>query len=175
MIESFSPLTRRILALGLLVLAVLLGLRLILLGVAAVGTALERLEDSRFALARVEAVRARPVPPRTPPPPAGQFLQAASHAAAAEAAGARVRAAASASGVTLETIAPLPEDLANPRLVRLALAARGTEPAMLAFVQAVERDDPPMRLQGWSIGRPAPDAPGLILQGSAVMAWSTAQ
>lgn len=174
MIDSFSPLTRRILAVGLLVLALLVGLRLIVLVAGSVGAALDRLEDSRFALARVEAVRARPLPPRSPPLSPGQFLQAESHAVAADAAAARIRDAATQNTVTLEGITPVPQDPANPRLVRLSFAARAAEPALLAFLQAVERDGPPLRLQGWSIGRGSPDSPDLNLQANAAIAWSAA-
>lgn len=174
MIENFSPLTRRILAIGLLVLALLVVLQLLGLVAGTVGGALGRLEDSRFALARVEAIRARPLPPPAPPLPPGQALQAASHSAAADLAAARLRTAAGELGVTLDSVTPVPEDPANPRLVRLSFAARAAEPALLGFIQAVERDDPPLRLHGWSIAPVAPNAPELILQGSAVLAWSPA-
>jgi hypothetical protein len=174
-IESFSPLTRRVLAVGLLILALLLAVQIFSLAAAAVGTALGRLEDSRFALARVEAVRARPLPPRAPPLPLGQFLQADSHDTATAAAAGRIRRAAGGSGVTLDGMTAVPADPANPRLVRISFAARAAEPALLAFIQAVEREDPPLRLHAWSIARAAPGAPELVLQASAVVAWSPAQ
>ena len=174
MIENFSPITRRILAVGLLVLALLVGLRLVALAAAGVGSALERLQDSRFALARVEAVRARPLPLQAKPLPPDQFYGAASHEAAAAAGVTRLRSVAGENGVTLDSLTPVPVDPANPQLVRLSFAARAAEPSLLAFLQALERDDPPMRLHGWSIARAAPDTPELALQGSAVMAWSPA-
>lgn len=174
MIDSFSPLTRRILALGLLVLALLVGLRLIVLVVGGVGDALDRLEDSRFALARVEAIRAGPLPPRMPPLAPGQFLQAETHAVAADAAAARIRDAATRHIVTLEGMTAAPQDPANPKLVQLSFVARAAEPALLGFLQTVEQDGPPLRLQGWSIGRGSPDSPELSLQATAVVAWSAA-
>lgn len=174
MIENFSPLTRRLLAAGLLLLAVLLALRLAGVVIDAVGGSLDRLQDSRFARARVEAVRTRPPPPAAPPLPPGQFLQAESHEAAADAAAARLRGAASQASVTLDAVTPVPEDTGNPRLVRLTFTARAPEPALLAFIQAVERDDPPLRLHGWSIVPAAPGAAELTLQANAVAAWSAA-
>ena len=174
MIASFSPLTRRILAVGLLILALLLAVQVFSLAATAIGTALGRLEDSRFALARVEAVRARPLPPRAPPLPPGQFLQADSHNTATAAAAGRIRTAAGGSGVTLEGMTAVPADPANPRLVRISFAARAAEPALLNFIQTVERNDPPLRLHAWSIAR-TPGGPELVLQASAVVAWSPAQ
>jgi len=175
MIESFSPFTRRVLAIGLLILALLVAGQLFALIASGVGNALDRLQDSRFALARVEAVRTRPPPPRAAPLPPGQFIGADSHGTAAAAAAGRIRTAAGQSGVTLEAMAAAPVDPLNPKLVRLTFAARAAEPALLGFLQTVERDDPPLRLNSWSISRAAPDSPELILQASAVTAWSPAQ
>jgi hypothetical protein len=173
MIADFSPLTRRLLAIGLLILALLLAVRLATAVAGGVGGALESLDDSRFALARLEALRRRSEPPRAPPLQPGLAIAAASHEAAGEAAAGRIAGAASGK-VLIDSISLLSQDAANPRLVRISIAARGREPELLAFIQALEQPDPPIRLHEWSIAAPSPGAAELTLQATALAAWGDA-
>lgn len=173
MIQSFSPLTRRILAVGLLVLLVLLGLRLAAGLGGAISSSLEELEDSRFRLARMEALRTRAAPPAADPLPAGLTLAAASHEDAAAQALAAVNGAAGAAQLTLARAAPLPQEPGNPNLVQVTLSAAGPEAAVLAFVSELEKSTPPVRLASWRIA--AAPGGGLAVEGVAAAAWGGAR
>ena len=172
MMNAFSPLTRRILALGLLVLLLLLGLRLVLAAVETVGASISELEDSRFRLARLEAIAARPAAPPAPALPSGLTFTAAS---AEEAGTAMVGALhAAASQIQLGAVAPLPTDPKNPQLVSLSVSAAAPEASLLAFIRDLEAASPSIRLRTWSIAPSAPGAADLQLQGVSVAAWSPA-
>ena len=172
MMDAFSPLTRRILALGLLILLLLLALRLVLGAVETVGASVSELEDSRFRLARLEAVAARPAAAPAPALPSGLTFTAANAEEAAAAMLAALNGAA--SQVQLGAVAPLPPDPQNPQLVSLSVSAVAPEANLLAFIRDLEGASPPIRLHMWSIAPSAPGAADLQLQGVAVGAWSAA-
>lgn len=172
MTDNFSPLTRRILALGILILVLLFALRA---GAALAGWtagSIEALEDSRFRLARIEALRTRPAPPPLPPLPVGSGFNGRDHRSATEALGATVTAAAAAAGLALTEIAAEPQQAGNPRLVALRLAAAGPESAVLDFVARVEASSPTVRLVSWTIERAGGEAEPLRLVAVAAGAWS---
>ncbi|WP_162806438.1 hypothetical protein [Sphingosinicella terrae] len=171
MIGTLSPLSRRIIALGILVLALLLALTAIETMTAAVGDALARLEQARSRSARLEALRDRPSPPEPTPLPEGMALRAPGHAAAAELAQARIATAASSAEIVPSQIEPAPQDSSNPGLVRVAVVVEGAESRILDFVERLERDPPAIRLRAWRIGRLEGEASGLRLDAVAVAAW----
>lgn len=174
MVDSFSPLTRRILALGILALLLLLGVR-VAAGVAeGVSGSLEELGDRRFVLARLEAVRSRPAPVRPRPLPPGLHIQAASHEQASAVAAAAVRGAAAAAQFTLSAVSVAPPRAENPALIELRIAGKGPELSALTFVEHLERGQPAIRLRTWQIAAD-PATPEISVEGIASAAWGPGQ
>jgi hypothetical protein len=174
MMNGFSPLTRRIVALGIFVLLLLLAINLAGQISAGLSDRLDALQQSRFRLARLEAVRARPAARAVAVSNAPTF-RAASHADAAEQATAAVNAAAAVSQLQSPSISVLPQDLSNPALLQLSIAASAPEPVILAFVSELERGTPAIRLGNWSIDGGGTGAAGATLQAVALAAWGGPQ
>jgi hypothetical protein len=169
--DGLSPLTQRIVALGLLVLLLLSGLRLAVAVAGWTTASLEALDDSRFQLAKLQAIRARAAPIPGSPIPAGAAFSAKAHGQALASAVGAIRSAAGATGVQVQA-APEPLLKDNPNLLSIRVAASGREAALLGFVAQVERSQPAIRLRSWTLARTAPQSPELSLKAVAVAAWS---
>lgn len=79
---------------------------------------------------------------------------------------ARVRADAAHGGVLVETLAADPA--APPALTMLTLRASGTEKAVVAFADTLERSRPPIRMRAWRLT----SAPGGVqLDATLVAPW----
>ncbi len=174
MIQSFSPLTRRILAIGVLVLALLVAVNVASGVAASVTAALDDLDDSRYRLARLEAIAKKPALPAAEPIPQNVAFSAPDHEAAAGQVTQALNAAAATSQLTLAGISAAPQDRSNPGLISVAVAATGPEQPILAFIGEVEKGSPVIRLRSWTIRRASPDSPELAFEGVAVASWGGA-
>ncbi len=175
MIQEFSPRTRRIVAIGILVLLALLAVQLSAAVARAVSNSLDELEESRFRLARLEAIRARPAAPPPRPIPEELTFQAASYDEAAAQALAAVNAAAASAQLVLPTVSALPRDEANPNLIRISVAGSAPEQAVLTFIGEIEKASPAVRLRSWNATAAEGQPPALIFEGVAVAAWGGAR
>lgn len=119
-----------------------------------------------LAIARVTHAPAPP-PPAPPELGADVALVAPTATAAARALAATLRREAARGGVLIEALDPIGID---DRSVALTLAASGREPALLGFVNRIERARPAIRLASWRI-TPAPGG-SLRLQAAAVAGWA---
>jgi len=171
MIDQFSPLSRRLIAVGLLILALLLLVFFIVVPLySTVGSAVSDMRDAQFRLERLEAIRARPLPARTEPIPAEQFIKAANAEAATELLIAQVNTAVTASQVTMD--APVYADTPpGPQMLAVALRGSGPADAVFALFNQIERGVPAVRFKAWQIS--AADATGKTLRFEAVAlaAW----
>lgn len=80
--------------------------------------------------------------------------------------GAQVRADAARGGVLIEALAPDPA--APAPLTMLTLRASGTEKAVVAFADTLERTHPPIRMRAWRLT----SAPGGVrLDATLVAPW----
>ena len=186
MMESFSPLSRRIVALGLLALLVLLALKAAATLAGGLSGSLEELEDSRFRLAKLEAIRARPLPPRPPAPPQHLYFTAGSHGEVVAQVQGLLNGAAASTNLALTRVSPLPQMPHDPALVQVALSAQGPELSLLEFIAQIENGSPAVRLRDWriAVGASGAAAPGaaapvaaseLRLEAMAVAAWGGRQ
>jgi hypothetical protein len=171
MIAGLSPFAQRLVALGLLALALLAAFAAVETSISTTTGAVEALDKARTRSARLDAMLRRPSPPDAPPVPADFYFRAASHEAAAALAAARIAAAAAAAGLPAPALRTGPQVAALPNLIRVAVAAEAPEPALLAFVSDLERGAPPVRLRAWRIVRLDGEAPRLRLEATAVAAW----
>jgi hypothetical protein len=109
--------------------------------------ALDRLADAREMRSRLTAaLQAPPAPPTILPALA---LAAPDRTAAARRIAAQLRAAATAGGLLVETIAPA--DPGAPGLVALDLQLSGPEKAVVAFADRTERARPLARFASWRV------------------------
>jgi len=174
MIEQLSPFTRKFLAIGILLFALLFGVTAIVLPTAtAIQDMLDRLGDSRFELARLEAIDQRK------PPVLGEVVDptlmvtAPSREIAIEQLAALTNSAAATSAVTLERNDPAAPN-GNAAVISLDIVAVGPELALSSFLNEVERGRPAIRFARWRIdGEPDPVNGTIRFEGRAVAAWSS--
>lgn len=175
MMRSFSPLTQRIIAVGILVLLVLIAANIAAATSSAVTNALADLEDARFRVARLSALSQRPRTQPGPSVPAGMLFAAPSQDAAQVALTASISAAAQGAQLQLESVVGVPSQLPKEKLVRTSLTTTGPEQAVLSFIGKVEQGRPAVRFEQWRIAV-AEGQPGAIrFEGVAVAAWGNGQ
>jgi hypothetical protein len=152
MIAHFSPFTRRVLAIGILVLGLLGLVNLVLLPLYGVtARSLSGLEDARFERDRLEAIAARPPVPRSEPVPDSLYLTAPNRQQANDALLAALGRSASGYEVQLDTVAPMPEDQARGKAIAVSLQARGEQDKILSWLNDLETGSPAVHFTEWSI------------------------
>lgn len=174
MMAGFSPLTRRLVAIGLLIIAILLALNLLILPVhALMASSLDTLAESRFQLGRLRAIEARPDPVVGEPVPAGAVISAADHDGASMLLAEAITAAAARAQLEVQSIAPGQSERGAQVAAKIAVA--GPHDAVLGFVNDLERGSPLARFDDWSITANAPATAGepvrLSLDATVVAAW----
>lgn len=152
MTPDLSPITRKLLALTLLVVAILLAVNLIVVPLAdAVGAAVSELRDARFRTERLAALAARP------PPAPGDVVRSDCCLAGPSVAAARaelrgvIAAAAADVHVTLDRQSDGPADPAHPGAVTLDITASGDEASVVSFIATLEHGAPIVRLMQWRL------------------------
>lgn len=141
------------------------GLLTALLLAPATGTALGELARARSERADAAAVAATPT--RLPPlVDAGARVRAVSEAEAGRAAAERLRRLAAGNGVLVEQVETV---RGGGGLVRLRVRLSGSDRAVIALIDRIERDRPLLRFRSWRVT--ALSDSGLRLDGEAVGAW----
>jgi hypothetical protein len=154
MMASFSPLTRRLVAVGIAVLALFALVDLVALPVYALtASSLSGLEDARFQRARLEAIAARPPLPRSQPVPASLYLTAPDRERAADALLAAIGTVAARYEIQVDSMAPAAADPTRPGAIAVTLAARGEHDKMLAWINELERGAPAVFFPIWKLGQ----------------------
>lgn len=178
MIENFSPLSRRIVAVGLLILLVLLSINLVIVPVVGrLFDTLDELENSRMALARLQAIRQRPIPPKGKAVPSELYLIAGDHQAAGDLLAARLATVADQQAVEISGLSLMGPMGAEDRAIRLSASVTGDQEKLLAFINAIEQGPPAVRFENWSLKSggevPAVAAAPVKLEfrGVAAVAW----
>ncbi|UZK70516.1 hypothetical protein OKW76_05595 [Sphingomonas sp. S1-29] len=127
--------------------------------------AIADLGNARAAQAALAAeIAASPLPPMLTDP---QLTPAPDAATAVRRATLRLRRAATAGGVLVETLAPT--EAAAPRVARLTLSASGSEKAVLAFADGIERGDPVLRWRRWRLASVSGGA--VRVEGEVLVPW----
>jgi hypothetical protein len=156
MMAPFSPVTRKLLALGILVLLVLGALQLIVAPLYALtANSLSGLEDARFRRARLESIAARPPLPASAPVPASLYLEAPDRQRATDLLLAAIGGSASRYQVQIDSIAPLAAESSRGAAIAVTVAARGEHDKVLAWINELERGIPNVHFADWSL---APDS-----------------
>ena len=161
MMAQFSPFTRRVVAIGILVLGLFALVNLLIVPIYGLTSgSLSDLEDARFQRARLEAIAARPPLPRSDPVPASLYLTAPDRQRAVDALIAAIGGSASRYEIQLDNVAPQPADPARPKAIALTFNARGEQDKMLAWINELEIGPPAIRFGEWSLGQDSGEASG---------------
>ena len=154
MMAQFSPFTRRVVAIGILILALFALINLLIVPIYGLTAgSLSDLEDSRFQRARLEAIAARPPLPRSDPVPPSLYLTAPDRQRAVDALIAAVGGSASRYEIQLDSVGPQPADPARPKAIALTFTARGEQDRMLAWINELEVGPPAIRFGEWSLAQ----------------------
>jgi hypothetical protein len=173
MMTGWSPLTRRALSLTILVFMILGLTNLVILPViGSVSEAVAALQDSRFRLARLEAIEARPTIVPGQPVPIGTVIEAPDRAAASGLLIGAIGAAAAAAKIALDPPTLSPPDGSDPKKLGVGIGVTGSGVAVLSFVNALEKGQPLVRFRTWRFV--AADGPprSVRFEGNAVAVWS---
>lgn len=161
MMAQFSPFTRRVVAIGILVLGLFALVNLLIVPLYGLTAgSLSELEDSRFQRARLEAIAARPPLPRSDPVPPSLYLTAPDRQRAVDAMIAAIGGSASRYEIHLDNVAPLPPDPARPKAIALSFSARGEQDKILAWINELEVGPPAIRFGEWTLGHDDGEAAG---------------
>jgi len=171
MISAFSPLTRRVLAVGLLVLALLLLLQLVVVPLfTIIGAQRDELATLRGRVAHLKAVDRQAVPPLSTIPP-HSTIRAAGAAAAQQRLRLAIGQAATAASVEIHGLMFRPSAADAPQLMRVEVNISGSEEGLLRFAQMIEQGDPLIRFERWTLQAPATPGQPIILSGRIAAVW----
>ncbi len=149
--QQFSPITRKFLAVAILFLTLFAVWSLVLSPIAAqMDVSLTKLSDARFQRERLEAIQARPEPESAEAIPAGMILRAKSREEANTQFGGYLSNIAAQNGLEITAIASRP-DTKGSKLVAFDLALTGEEVGVAQFINTLERGNPVLRLRTWQI------------------------
>ena len=171
MIEEMSPFAQRILALGILLLGALLTLQLIVTPLLErVAVSRDALADSRYRLAKLESLDARPDMPKGQAIEPGLLILAATAQQAQNQLLGQISRIASATTVIVQKGQPqTTQTLASVAAANIELS--GSEASVMLFIDQLEAARPRMRLRAWRIDI-IPEKPGeLRLAATVVASW----
>ena len=171
MISQFSPLIRKILALSLLILALLLVWTIVLLPVATqMESSLTELDDARFQRVRLEKLQARPAPEKAEALSADIVFGSKSREEATSGLGAYISGLAAQNGLQVANITARPGEETD-KLLAFDLALIGEEVSVARFINQAERSAPMIRFRSWQIEAGNADDPNVQFSGQVVGAW----
>jgi len=169
-LDNFSPLGRRLIALGLLAVLLLGGVTLVMMPLGAwMAESSANLADLRFRRDQLDAIAARPAPPPAPTALEAQLIAAPSSDAALARLQADLQSAATTAGIEFQ-LTPAPS-AADASLVAVVVNASAPEEKLLQFLSQVEQAQPLVRFRSWRLGSPQPGESKVAFSGEAVAAW----
>lgn len=171
MIGDMSPFAQRILALGILLLVALLTVQLMVIPVfERMVVSRDTLADSRYRVAKLESLDARPELPKGQTIEPGLLISAATAQQAQNQLLGQVSRTASATTVIVQKGEPnRGQALASITAANIELS--GSEASVILFIDQLEAARPMMRLRAWRINI-MPDSPGqLRLTATVVASW----
>lgn len=144
--EQFSPLSQRLIALGLLVLALLVAFSFVIApAFSLLQGNLASLRDLRLQVARAEAIRDRPDPPATDEVSTNLYITAPDQVTANEILVGQIASLAARQGLQAQ-IDQAPDGAgAAPALLSVSFRLAGEQAAVLTFLNDLERSTPLIR------------------------------
>lgn len=171
MIEDMSPFAQRILAIGLLVLVLLLGLQLVVSPlIERMQISREALADSRYRLHKLANLAAQPETPMGKAVDPGLLLAAPNVKAALAQLLGQVSRIASATGANAQKV-EAQDKQALPSMVAVQVELSGNETSIISFAEQLEAARPMVRMRDWRLEL-APDNPAqLKLTATLLAGW----
>jgi len=173
MIDALSPLSRRLIAVSLLLLALITILNLVVVPLWQWNS--DNLDDlalARTRLARMQAIMAAQEPAKGDPVPATAMVVAGTRDAASATLTAAVQASAARAQITPLAVAPVPPLGRQAGKIAIDISASGPETNLVELLADIESSSPAIRLERWSVvAGDTPDLPA-HLEARAVALWS---
>lgn len=171
MIDDMSPFAQRVLALGLLLLALLLSTQFVAAPI------IERMEvsrsalaDSRYRLHKLKAAEARPDPATGQRIAPSSLIKAANLSQAQAQLAGHVARIASTTSVKLRRIEG-EDKQALASLVTAQIELQASEALLISFVDELEAGQPVMRLRNWRLENNGDESGELRLTAKLVASW----
>jgi len=173
MIETLSPFSRRLIAIGSLLLAILTLLNLVLVPLWQWNVDnLDELAAARMRLARMRAAVAADPPAKGDAVPATAMILAPTREAAVATLTAAIQASAARVGVTPQVVGPAPSLRGKEMKMVVNINASGSETALVDLLADIESNSPAIRLERWAIvAGDTADSPA-HLEARAVALWA---
>jgi len=183
--ESFSPLTRKILAIGLLILGLFLVYRVIVSPLTnQVNESLTKLNDSRFQLSRLQQIDIRPRPEDAAVIAPETLLRGEDYQAAGQLLVPHINNLASQNGLQVDSL-QLRSGSDTTFMIAADYQISGDEVNIMAFINQAERGSPTLRFRDWQISQnkneteasqngqsSEPQKPKYGFSGKVVAAWT---
>lgn len=182
-LSELSPAMRKLLAIAILFFGLFILWSLVLAPVVSqTDASLIKLQDTRFQLARLENLQARPEPEKADALPVGLLLEAVSRDEAASLVQSYVNGLAAQNELQMASLNLRPE-IKGSKIIALDFAILGDELAITDFINRLESGLPLMRFKSWQIessepvvateGEPSPSMtdPRIQFSGQIVAAW----
>jgi Type II secretion system (T2SS), protein M subtype b len=171
MIEDMSPLAQRILAVGILVLALLLGFQLVASPlIERMQLSREALADSRYRLHKLESLASQPEAMAGQPVEPGLLIAAPNVKIAQAQLLGQISRIASSTGASVQKVEVL-EKQALPSLVATKIELSGNEVSIISFVGQLEGARPMMRLRDWRLQADDDNSGQLKLSAKVFASW----
>ena len=168
---SLSPLTSRIVAVGLLILALLLLIQLLSALISTVQDVRLELGDVRARRAQLEQRIARGIPERGAIVPTDLFFRAKTEPEAAGVFGTYVNIVARRYGVQVRGLSVDPTSGIAGHALDATIQVDGPETSVIKFVSELEQGRKLTRLVAWHITKGQDLKAGISLSGHVVAAW----
>lgn len=172
MSSDFSPLTRKVLAIGLLILALLLVWTVILSPLfSALGSSLTELDNARFQRLRLEQIETRPTPEKAATLAPDIVINAQSKTEASDQFTVHFSSLANGNGLQTVSVVQTNNDQTG-KLVGVEFALSGPEENIVKFINIAEKSAPNIRFRNWQITAIDANDPNLQFSGQALAGWT---
>jgi hypothetical protein len=171
--EVLSPLSRKIIAVAMLLLCLVTLLNMIIVPLWQVcSDNLDDLATARSRLAHMQGIASEQMPEQGDAVPATAMIISANRDGAMATLVGAVGASAAKTKIVSPSITPVAQAAEAPTKLAVDVAAAGSEVDLVAFLADIEGSSPAIRLQRWSVI--APDVPGspAHVEARAVAIWA---
>lgn len=171
-VQQFSPLTRKILAVALLVFILLLVWSVILSPLfSSIGASLSELDDARFQRERLERLEARPAPQAAEVLPGEIVFRVDNPETAADQIGGYFANLASGAGLQILSVEARVAKTGS-KLLQVDFALQGPEEKVMRFINLAEKTMPIIRFKDWAIEAIDPASGEVQFSGQALAGWT---
>jgi hypothetical protein len=173
MIDALSPLSRKVIAVALLLLCLVTLLNMIIVPLwQSCSDNLDDLATARWRLAQMRGIASEQMPEQGDAVPATAMIISPNRDGAMATLIGAVGASAAKTKIVSPSITPVAQAIGPATKLAVDVVASGSEVDLVAFLADIEGSSPAIRLQRWSVI--APDVPGAPahIEARAVAIWA---